>query len=139
MLQQDPAMPGRACAITFHAKQERGSVLGFLGPSDASDVGAILFVGPKVPKATATRQTSVRLDTTGDPSQTVRATHLRHTPDVSVLAVATNMKTTISALDDADGVSIHMDGNPVFQLDYQGGHAARDALLKCMAARASGK
>lgn len=139
MLQQDPKTPGLSCAITFHATPSKGTILGFLGPVDDTAVGAILFVGPQVPKATSAKQTTVRLDTSGDPSQTVRAMHLRHSPELSVLAVATEMTSTISAIDDVETVALQMDGGTVFRLDYQGGHVARDALLKCMAAGQAGK
>jgi hypothetical protein len=139
MLQQDPNTPGLSCAITFHSKPGKGTILGFLGPSDNTAVGAILFVSPQIPKAAGAKQTTVRLDTAGDPSQNVRATHLPHSPELSVLAVATEMKSTVSAIDDVETVTLHMGGNTVFQLDYQGGHAARDALLKCMAASKTGQ
>lgn len=134
MLQQDPKTPGLSCAITFHAAPSKGRILGFLGPSDNSAVGAILFVGPQIPQTSAARQVSVRLDTSGDPSQTVKAMHLPQSPERSVLAVAMEMKTTVSAIDDVETVTLQMGGGTVFQIDYQGGHAARDALLKCMAA-----
>lgn len=139
MLQQDPKTPGRSCAITFHARPSKGTMLGFLGPGDDTAVGAILFVGPQVPKTTSAKQTTVRLDTSGDPSQNVRAMHLPHSPELSVLAVATEMKSTVSAIDDVETVSLQMDGSTVFRLDYEGGHAARDALLNCMAAGKAGK
>lgn len=110
-----------------------------MGPGDDTNVVAILFAGPQIPKATSEKQTTVRLNTAGDPSQTVRAMHLRHSPELSVLAVATEMKSTISAIDDVETVALQMDGTTVFRLDYQGGHVARDALLKCMAAGRAGR
>lgn len=45
----------------------------------------------------------------------------------------TGTKTTISALADTDRVVLKMGRRTVFELRYDGGHAARDALLKCMA------
>ncbi len=134
-LDRDVNSPGFSCSITFSEKNSKGATLGFLGPTADSSSGLIVFTSPKIPKATESKTTAARLETEGDPPQTVRAVHLPGPAGRGLLAVVTEMKSTVSAIDDHERVRLKIGSQTVFELSYDGGHQARDALLACMGAR----
>lgn len=133
-LDRDVNSPGFSCSITFRENKSKGTALGFVGPNANSPSGAIVFTGPKIPKATESKTTTARLETEGDPPQTVRAMHFQGPAGLGGLAVVTEMKSTVSAIDDQESVRLKIGSQTVFELSYDGGHQARDAMLACMSA-----
>jgi len=129
------ADPGEYCAALFWRKD------GFVrlsGPGGDFDGAMITFWSEHIPRPDAVRNIAVTLAQTGeDPPQTVRTfNYVQRGQAYGAIAFAVpTFDALLDNIEDAHWFELSIDGKSVARVEWTGGHAARDALRRCAAAR----
>lgn len=127
------AKPGELCTAFFSKKNGYVSVT---TPGGDSPNAYLTFWGPNVPKPALARRVRVTLSQTGDPPQTATAFNYLN-PATSLGAIILAVPTAAALLDnmlDVHRFGVALDGRVVAEVEWTGGHAARDRLRACMQA-----
>jgi len=122
------------CSVIYFDVAHNSSIA-YRGPRpDVGDKGSLVFIGPNVPSAKSPTEVKIKLETDGEPAQTVPAGHIPAQGGApSAILISTDIKATIAVIQQAEKVSISLDGKNIFQLEWDGGgHQAKDALLNCL-------
>lgn len=122
------------CSVIYFDVAHNSSIA-YRGPRpDVGDKGSLVFIGPNVPSAKSPTEVKIKLETDGEPAQTVPAGHIPAQGSApSAILITTDIKATIAVIQQAEKVNISLDGKNILQLEWEGGgHQAKDALLNCL-------
>lgn len=129
------AEPGEYCAALFWRKD------GFVrlsGPGSDFDGAMMTFWSEKIPRPEAVRRIAVTLAQSGDdPPQTVQTfNYMQRGQAYGAIAFAVpTFDALLDNIEDAHWFELSIDGETVARVEWTGGHAARDELRRCAAAR----
>lgn len=130
----DSRATGGACAITWTAVPYYA---GYLGPSGNTGDSFIVFSGPTIPPIATGKNRKMTLTAADGKAQTVDAFHAPNTAQKDggiILFRLTDMAAAMADMSDVENITIGIDKKPVFSIKWQGGHTARAAMNKCLAA-----
>lgn len=127
--------------LLFKASQTRGqgctaiysrgrNMLILAGPNGAMP-GSITFIGERIPAASEVRETRVSLSADGRPVD-IRALHAPVQGGTVLMAPAV-IEDTLPSIGDSEVLSVHLDGQTVYEVRTEGSFKARDALRECLA------
>lgn len=122
------------CSVIYFDIAHDSSIV-YRGPRpDVGDKGSLVFIGPNVPPATAPVEVKIKLETDGEPAQTVPAGHIPAQGQApSAILISTDIKATAAVMQPTEKVNISLDGKNIYKLEWDGGgHQAKDALLNCL-------
>lgn len=126
------AKPGELCTAFFSKKS---SYVAVTGPGTDSPNAYLTFWGADVPRPVDVKRVKVTLaQSGGDPPQTVMAFNTFN-PASSLGGVTLAVPTVDALLDnmlDVHNFSVSMNGKKVAEVEWTGGHAARDKLKACL-------
>lgn len=128
------APPGEFCAALF---TRANSFMQLSGPGGDYRGAMISFITPEIPVTATVTRVQVTLEQTGFRPQTVEAFNYV-LPGMTFGAISLAIPTVKDALDgfqDAATIALTVNGKKVANLEWKGGHAARDQLRSCIEAR----
>jgi hypothetical protein len=129
------AKPGELCTA-FFAKQ--GGYVAVTSPGGDSPNAYLTFWGADVPRPTQVKKVKITLaQSGGDPPQTVMAFNTFN-PATSLGGLILAVPTVDALLDnmlDVHNFAVSIGGKPVAEVEWTGGHAARDKLKSCIRKR----
>lgn len=127
------ARPGELCTAFF---TKRDSFVAVTGPDGETADAWLTFWGPDVPTPVDAKRVNVSLaQSGGNPPQMVSAFN-SFNPANGMGGITLRVPTVDGLLDnmlDVHSFTVSLDGKTVSQIDWTGGHAARDQLRACIA------
>lgn len=127
--------PRKGCAITYYAGEQAVS---YIGPSDNINEAFVSVTSAAIPNIAKPNIIKVTLAADGEPDRIVPATHLSIAglDQGLILFLLPNIESALVTMQDVAGVRVVLDKKPVFNLRWEGGHAARDKMRACLAGAA---
>ena len=128
----DTRATGGFCSITYVTP---AYFVGFLGSSNATTPGLIIFNGPTIPPIKKSKRKTVTITAVDGSSQSMPAVH---DPDGTykefgtIRLTYTSIQPAIDTLSDVENLTIVMDKRQVFAMKWKGGNLARAAMRKCL-------
>ena len=131
----DATTPGKGCMVEFLSSRNDGTSLSVIGPTAKVATGGILFSSPRIPDASSPTPTQVEMRFDGQPPIRTSALHGPAERALgSVLVPVRDIRQTVGSMTDAEkSVGLQLNGAAVFAMGYDGGHVARDAMMRCLA------
>lgn len=123
--------PGKGCVITYYSGDQAVS---YLGPTDNMSEAFVSVTNSAIPNASKPVVVNVTLSTEGEPERTVPATHLtiNGLDQGMILFLLPNIESGLDVMKDVEGIRVTMNKKLVFNLRWNGGHAARDKMRACL-------
>ena len=136
-LSADTSQPGLNCAVTFVSARNKGTSFGFFGPTPSVPAGILVYARPAIPAAVKPTEIHVAMLFEGEAPVTVRAIHAPSRNGVGHVFIPTkDIRAAIEPINDVEkNMGLRIGKASVFMIDYDGGKAARSALLGCLAGR----
>lgn len=129
-IDNDGSNGDQPCSMTFAAPDK---VMGYIGPYKEWKDSYFFVGGPEVPPTAKVKKVKVTLATGGDSPQTVKAMHFPVKDGAAVILFQlTNFAAALDGMDDAESVSVSMNGATVFDGSWTGGFAAREKVRACL-------
>jgi hypothetical protein len=128
----DNRSTGGFCAITYVTP---AYYVGYLGPTGAATDAYILFDGPTIPPTKKAKRKTVTLTPANGAVHTIPAIHQPSSTHKDMGTLRFTFRSIQPAMDemnDIEHLTIVMDKKQVFSIKWKGGHAARDAMQKCL-------
>jgi hypothetical protein len=129
----DEPANGESCSASF---MRRGVGVTVLGPSRNLPGAFLIFFGPDLPAPPALTKNRITLSQTGEQPATVQALNSAFPPIEKYGAVMFQVPTIEAALDGIEDVhkfGVAVGSKSLVEIEWTGGHAARDKLKQCVA------
>ncbi|MBX3295516.1 MAG: hypothetical protein KF762_07375 [Acidobacteria bacterium] len=127
---------GESCSATF---MRRGVGVTVLGPSRSLPGAFLIFFGPNLPTPpTLTKRRVTLSQTGGNKPATVQALSSAFPPVENYGSIIFQVPTAEAALNNIEDVhkfGVAIDGKVLAEIEWNGGHTARDRLRKCVELR----
>lgn len=126
---------GEFCAASF-MRRDVGVMV--LGPGGGIPGAFLIFYGPQIPKSKEIAKIKVTLTQTNYASQTVQALNFTH-PSIedygTIVFAVPSFEAGLAGTEDIHKFGVSVQGKSVFDIEWNGGFAARDTLKACAAQR----
>jgi hypothetical protein len=118
------------CGMTFISGS---SAMGYIGPYRDWKDSYFFVTGPDVPTTAKVKKLRVTLASDGDSPQTVNAWHYPvEGSRAAILFQTTGFSAALDAMDDAEKLSVTLDGASVFNGSWTDGFTAREKVRQCL-------
>jgi hypothetical protein len=118
------------CGMTFISGS---TAMGYIGPYKDWKDSYFFVSGPDVPITAKPKKVRATLASDGDSPQTVSAWHYPVEGNrAAILFQTTSFSAALDTMDDAEKLSVTLDGASVFDGSWTGGYAAREKVRQCL-------
>ncbi|WP_196778909.1 carboxypeptidase-like regulatory domain-containing protein [Lysobacter silvisoli] len=134
LLKDDPAQPGRNCAVRFFSARKNAAGMALIGPTSRSKSSMILLDGPDIPAPPAPKEVRIDVDQRGLATTSMRANQMPGPHSSGMLAVQVgDLRQTMASMRASESdMRVRMDGAEVLTLNYDGLNEAREAMSACL-------